>query len=253
MTGNSSRTSEAGASSQDWWQPFQSVDVVDVFHVDLTPHPTNELEALRLLDGEERGRSEGFRYPRHRRQFVLCRAAVRSILCDRLGCENEELAFHTLEHGKPFAVLKGKAAPISFNTSHSGSHGLIALANRGRLGVDVEERCGQRDLDAIIGDVFTVPEQADLASVTGSCKLYLFYKLWTTKEACIKALGTGLSLSPASFEVPYAMRHGGGSSVFEFPEMGTVQWQLTDLGNERFAAAVAYEMGAVQSSGSMAV
>ncbi len=252
MTISSSRISEAGASSQGWWQPFQSVAVVDVFHVDLTPHPSYELEALRLLDDEERERLEGFRYPRHRRQFVLCRAAVRSILCDRLGCENEELAFRTVEHGKPLAVLKGKPAPVSFNTSHSGSHGLIALANGGRLGVDVEERCGERNLDAIIEDVFTGPEQVDLAAVSGSCKLHLFYKLWTTKEACIKALGTGLSLSPASFEVPYAMRHGGGSSVFEFPEMGTVQWQLTDLGNERFAAAVAHEMEAVQSSESMA-
>lgn len=251
MTGSSSRISEAGASSQGWWQPIQSVDVVDVFHVDLTPHPSYELEALRLLDDEERGRSEGFRYPRHRRQFVLCRAAVRSILCDRLGCENEELAFRALEHGKPLAVLKGKPAPISFNTSHSGSHGLITLANDGRLGVDVEERCEQRDLDAIIGDVFTGPEQADLASVTGPCKLHMFYKLWTIKEAFIKAMGTGLSLSPALFEVPYAMRRGAGSSVFEFPEMDTVQWQLTDLGNERFAAAVAYEMEAAQSPESL--
>ena len=249
---SSSRISEAGTSSQGWWQPFNSVDVVDVFHVDLTPHPTYELEALRLLDDEERERSEGFRYPRHRRQFVLCRAALRSILCDRLSCKNEDLTFHTLEHGKPLAVLNEEPAPISFNTSHSGSHGLIALANSGRLGVDVEERCGQRNLDAIIKDVFTGPEQADLAAVTGSCKLHLFYKLWTIKEACIKALGTGLSLSPASFEVPCAMRHGACSSVFEFPEMGTVQWLLTDLGNERFAAAVAYEMSAVQSSGSMA-
>ena len=113
-------------------------------------------------------------------------------------------------------MLKGKAAPISVQYQSQWEPWADCLANRGRLGVDVEERCGQRDLDAIIGDVFTVPEQADLASVTGSCKLYLFYKLWTTKEACIKALGTGLSLSPASFEVPYAMRHGGGVASSSF-------------------------------------
>ena len=177
----------------------------------------------------------------------MCRAGLRVVLCEGLGCENGELAFRTLEHGKPIAVLKGKAAPISFNLSHSGGHGLIALADGGRVGVDVEERCGRRDLDLIAESVFTEGERADLGAVEGVERLRLFYRFWTIKEAFIKALGTGLSLSPARFDVPSGMRRGGDRGMFEFPETATGRWRCQDLGDDRFAAAVAYELDAAQA------
>ena len=230
-----------------WWRLLQVVGDATVLHIDLRPNPDCESRALRLLDAEERDRSTKYRYAQHRRQFVLSRAAVRSILCERLGYENRDLTFRTLEHGKPVALFKGEPAPVSFNVTHSGAHGLIALCDCGRLGVDIEERSDQRDLDGMIDTVFTEPERAELASAHNADRLHLFYKLWTIKEAFIKALGTGLSLSPSLFEVPRAMRHGEvGSSLFEFPGTANVQWQLHDLGNEHFAAAVAHELRPTQ-------
>ena len=215
---------------------------VTVLHVDLASDPVKEAEALAMLHREERDRSHRFRYPQHRRQYILCRAALRSVLCSQLDCGNKDLAFDTFERGKPFALVKGTLAPISFNLSHSGSHGLIAVADRGCVGVDVEERSYRRDISAIMKSVFTPEEQADLVSVGGLHRVHSFYRFWTIKEAFIKAVGTGLSLSPSRFEVPLAMRRGGAGSLFEFPEMPGVQWWLEDLGNERFAAAIAHEL-----------
>ena len=68
-----------------------------------------------------------------------------------------------MTHGKPFALVGGVRAPISFNVSHGGQHGLIALAATERVGVDVEERDARRDLDGIAETVFPSAEQADLA------------------------------------------------------------------------------------------
>ena len=84
-------------------------------------------------------------------------------------------------------------------------------------------------------------EQAELALKRGCDKVHLFFSLWTIKEALIKALGKGFSLDVSGFEVPLAMRRGVVTSTFRFPEMPSVRWRLENLGNERFAAAIAHE------------
>ena len=97
-------------------------------HVDLVPSEADEREAWTWLDGEERRRARRFRHTGARRRYVLCRASLRSLLCGALNCRNQQLALGASEHGKPFATVDGLQAPIAFNVSHSGQHGLIALA-----------------------------------------------------------------------------------------------------------------------------
>ena len=224
-----------------WFRTFREIDDILVIHVDLTPHEEREAHALTWLDEEERSRWRRFKYERPKREFALCRAALRSILCCRLGCDNEQLSFGAFEHAKPFAQVDRKAASVSFNVSHSGKHGLIAFSPQGRLGVDVEERVTSLDLDGISEIVFGSDEQADFASAREPEKPRLFFTLWTLKEALIKALGTGFSLNPSRFEIPPAMRRGARKSIFRFPHLPDVVWRLENLGNQDFAAAIAYE------------
>ena len=224
-----------------WFRKFREIDDILVVHVDLTPDEEREAHAVAWLDEEEWARWRRYRFDRPRREFALCRAALRSILCSRLGCENKQLAFGVSGHGKPFGLVDGIAFPMSFNVSHSGRHGLIALAPQGRLGVDVEERVDRLDLDGMSEIVFGSEEQADFAATHGGEKFRLFFTLWTLKEALIKALGTGFSLDPSRFEVPRAIRRGARKSEFRFPWMQSVRWKLENLGNADFAAAIAYE------------
>ena len=200
--------------------------------------------ALAWLDQAERARWRRYRYERPRREFALCRAALRASLCARLGCGNEDLAFETADHGKPFAVVGGARSPVSFNVSHSGSHGLIALAAAGRIGVDVEERATRHDPDGPIGTVFAPAERTELAAAQGLRKIDLFLTLWTMKEALIKALGTGFSMDISAFEVPPAVRQGSREAAFRFPHDPGVRWRLENLGNDSFAAAMAHELDA---------
>ena len=201
-----------------------------------------ESGAFVWLDEEEQGRRQRLLVGGPRRRFTLCRAALRAILCDKLGCENERLAFDITEHGKPFALVDGAPNDISFNVSHSGSHGLIAFAPAGRLGVDVEERTDRRDIDMLSEAVFGPAEQAKLASTSGYAKTHLFFRLWTIKEALMKAHGAGFQLDASSFETPLDMLRGMRRSVFRLPQLPDVTWQVEDLGNERFAAAIAHEV-----------
>ena len=193
------------------------------------------------LDDDELSRSRRFLYPGPRRRYVLCRSALRAILCTQLASENSQLAFGESRYGKPYALLGHRHVPISFNLSHSGEHGLIAVAPHGQLGVDVEERVARKDIDGVSKMVFG-PNELSALAMAGECgKVDLFYKFWTVKEALIKAVGMGFSLDPLSFEVPSTLHHGA-SSQFQFSHWPEVSWQIEYIGNEEFAAAVAHEV-----------
>ena len=230
-------TADAGC----WWSPLKETGDLTVTHVDLTPHDSREASAFSWLDDYERTRSRRFVHTGARRRYVMCRAATRAALCDRLDCGNEQLTFGASRYGKPFALLDRRPASISFNVSHSGSHGLVAIAPRGRLGVDIEERVVRYNLDSLIGYVLGPNEQASLALESGAGKANLFFRLWTIKEALLKAFGTGFHLDMSKFEVPSAIRTGT-AGTFRFPHMPTVKWHVEYLGNDEYAAATAHEI-----------
>ena len=104
-----------------WWSPWREADGVTVIHVDLAPDTGREARAAELLDDDEKARSSRFRSVRARREFVLCRAALRVCLAERLGYPYERLSFGFLEHGKPYARLAGRsvapAAPAARRSS----------------------------------------------------------------------------------------------------------------------------------------
>ena len=228
--------------SDAWWSPWREDAGSLILHVDLRPDRDREARAVEFLDEEERARWKRFLHKGARRQYALCRAALRINLCERLGCSNRELSFGYLEHGKPFAKIGGAPSAASFNVSHSGHHGLIGFAKVDGLGVDLEVRTPGRDFDGIGERVYGPTERRALSAAAGSGKADLFYRLWSLKEALIKALGTGFSLSPAGFEVPLQMLEGDRAAEFHFPHLPSEPFWLEDLGESRFAAASAYRL-----------
>ena len=228
--------------TRPWWKSFRKTDGVAIIYADLTPNAAREAEALRWLSDVEQTRGERFLQDAARSQYTLCRAALRAILCGRLECGASELAIEPGKFGKPVALVGCEPAEISFNVSHSGRHGLIAVAREGRLGVDVEELVRPRGLDILIGATLTPGEQADLLTMKQTERTRDFFRLWTIKEALVKARGTGLSVDVSTFEVPAEMRQGTVSGVFRFPDSPAASWRVVDLGGRDFAAAVAYEV-----------
>lgn len=230
-----------------WCNHFRNVGSTTIVHVDLSPEKEWESEALGWLDGQEQARRQRFAYDGPRRRFTLCRAALRAILCEELRCQNEQLAFRASRFGKPYALVQDQPAPMSFNVSHSGNHGLVAYAPTGRLGVDIEERDPRRDLSLLIDTVLGPEERTALALTQGQARTHLFFKLWTLKEAVLKALGEGFALDATCIRIPTAIVGGRGSGMLQLPRLPEVTWQIEDLGNQEFAAAVAIELSEVSA------
>ncbi len=222
-----------------WWGHWREAGGATILHVDLTPDAEREAQAVALLDAAERARRRRLLAERARREFALCRAALRVVLAERLACTNRQLSFGYLEHGKPFARVGDRRAVHGFNVSHSGRHGLIAIDGHGRIGVDVEERRPREDLEGIGRLVFTPAEQRLLERAERD-RSREFYRLWSLKEALMKAVGAGFSLAPAKIELPEALLRGARTGEYRFAESPAETWRLVDLGERRFAAALAY-------------
>ncbi len=224
-----------------WWQVYRSMDGIEVFAIGLSPDAALEGYALGLLSQPERTRYRRFLVEDARQQFLLARGALRLLLSKRLNRVPAAISFATEAYGKPYAIVDDVPAPVSFNISHSGDDGLIALTGLRSVGIDLERRRPQVDLDGVAARVFGARERAVLSGLTGRKKLDLFYQLWTCKEALIKAKGTGFSYDPTRFEVPDTILAGGSSARFGFPDDDTQHWMLEDLGSDTYAAALAYQ------------
>ncbi|MBQ8507156.1 MAG: 4'-phosphopantetheinyl transferase superfamily protein [Clostridia bacterium] len=92
--------------------------------------------------------------------------------------------------GKPY--LPGG---ICFNLSHSGSKVVLAV-DEAEVGIDIEQITPWST--AVARQVFTADEQKWLLRQSTDAA---FYRLWTGKEAIMKALGLGFQLPPESFEI----------------------------------------------------
>ncbi len=152
---------------------------------------TRALDWNGSLSPGERERAARFRFAQDRRRFEVSRGLMRQALGRWLGLAPTEVAIGYGTHGKP----RVRGGP-SFNVAHSGPWVLMALAEEGRVGVDVEVVRPLADLEEVAARVFHPEERAELSAAGADerARLTPFYRLWTRKEALVKALGGGLSL-----------------------------------------------------------
>lgn len=225
-----------------WWTDALTLGSVEITFVDLSADHRRERLATGLLDPVESDRVARFILPDAGREFVLCRAALRTLLCSALDCDNTDLTFRTERYGKPYALVRGRVAPVSFNVSHSGDYGLIAIAPHGRVGVDIETHDWAFDLPARLLSVFSARERGDFAETRDDTGWRLrFYRYWTLKESLIKGVGLGFAMNTARFDLPPALRRGEADAVFRFHDQPTANWHLATFGNRAFTAAVAID------------
>jgi 4'-phosphopantetheinyl transferase len=145
-----------------------------------------------LLGADEKDRASRFKFQRDRTRYIVSHAALRSILAAYLSVAAEELQFSLGAHGKPRLVSIQAKGIIQFNLSHSNNLALIVVA-QGEIGVDVEWMKEDFPVMEVAQRFFTVKEIAALAALPIRLQSEAFYKCWTSKEAFLKAKGTGLS------------------------------------------------------------
>lgn len=126
-----------------------------------------------------------------------------------LGIEEERLQYGA--YGKPYAP-----GGAEFSVSHGGNWAVLA-ADHQLIGVDIEP-ISAANLD-VAARVFTRNELCWMRQEP----LERFHVLWTIKESIMKAVGLGLQMDPAQFEVlPVEREHLVGGKTWH------TAWMLHD-------------------------
>ncbi|HEY4144725.1 4'-phosphopantetheinyl transferase family protein [Pinirhizobacter sp.] len=142
-----------------------------------------------------------------------------------LGVSPADLRLGHGPFGKP--ALEGEHSRLSFSWSHTGEVALLGVAwELPELGVDIErDRPRPRLLD-IAGRYFAVGETAWLAAQPPEDRQAAFLRLWTAKEAVLKAHGQGLSYG--LHRVGFTWSGGPAASGFEGELAPASRWSLAE-------------------------
>ncbi len=139
-----------------------------------------------VLDPAERSQAGRFLKSEDTERYRAAHGLVRWVLGAATGRNPAGLSFSLRSGGKPFLADAGS---LDFNISHGGGWVAAALSRSGRIGVDVEVDRPQHFWDEIAGS-FLAPSEISVAGAIGHLKI------WTAKEAALKAHGAGFAIPP---------------------------------------------------------
>lgn len=150
------------------------------------------LESYRnLLSDEELERLGRFAFPYLQHNYLVTRAMVRTCLSHYVDIPPQEWRFGANDNGKPFVLNPG--LPLTFNLSHSGERAALAISSTHSVGIDIEQLSRKRDWLGIAQHYFHLTEVEQLMAQPEEAQCGFFFRLWTLKEAYLKARGTGIS------------------------------------------------------------
>lgn len=141
-----------------------------------------------MISPHQQSEAEKIKNAERRNRFIAIRACLNAFLSHFTGMKTSNHIFVKCESGKPF--LKLPESSLQFNLSHSGDFFLMAVSIN-PVGVDLENKDRKiPELKDIITRYYTFEEQAAVKSSAYPEESFL--KIWTMKEAVVKALGTGI-------------------------------------------------------------
>ena len=129
------------------------------------------------------------------------------------------------EYGKPFLV---DDPGLVFNHSHSQQNYAIAMSTHIQdLGIDLEDLDRQVRFEALAKHAFHPNEWQRWQQL--DCDPEYWFKVWTTKEAVLKAAGVGIALDLNSLNTQVHPIHNGG--MCSHPQLGSFSYQNFILNN----------------------
>lgn len=152
-----------------------------------------------LLTEEERAQQQRFRFAKHRHQYLVTRALVRTTLSRYINLEPHLWRFSKNAYGRPEISIPTGLPPLRFNLSHTEGLIICGVVLTQDIGVDVENIERQGATVEIAERFFSTQEVNDLHLVSELNRQDRFFDYWTLKESYIKARGMGLSLPLEQF------------------------------------------------------
>ncbi|MDE0105341.1 MAG: 4'-phosphopantetheinyl transferase superfamily protein [Bryobacterales bacterium] len=142
-----------------------------------------------------------------RRTFVGARARLRRLLAAYLPTSSGPVDLRRGVNGKPRLTGHLAHCGLHFNTSHCQARAMFAFS-RSQVGVDIEALRPLSSALRLAERFFTPSEIAEVAKQRARGQPDTFLKIWTCKEAYVKAIGGSVPQDLGTFQVALEPRRG---------------------------------------------
>jgi 4'-phosphopantetheinyl transferase len=196
------------------------------------------------LDSTERARSSRFRLLEDRLTYIAAHWLLRTALSAISGNSSTDWRFVVEKHGKPRIDPQAGLPEYEFSLSHARGFVACAICAGAKIGIDVETLAHERARFDNATNFFSPSEVMLLRNTPAAQQAAVFFRLWTLKEAFIKATGEGLSRSLVSFSFsldPVSIAFPSGDAD------EAEQWQFAEIRpttRHLLAVAVRHPLGA---------
>lgn len=165
-----------------------------------------------LLNEAESIKANRFHFEKHRTRYKIAHGFLRTVLSLYLDLPAKDISFAFKPNGKPYI----ENSRIHFNLSHSEDKAVYAFAHS-EVGVDIELINDTYNSD-VAARYFSPDENARINKTNPEQQAAEFYRIWSRKEALIKASGKDLSMGSEQF-----------STLAEKVTLDAISWHLIDL------------------------
>lgn len=187
-------------------------------HLRFDPADIDKWEVL--LSSEEALRADAFPRTKRRNEFVLGRAAARLLLSERMTEPPDAVRLEVAESG----AVDVMGTDLHISIAHSGEHAVAAAAPR-HIGVDIE---GIQARHSDLARFMLHPEERHLIDAIPLDDERTHILCWTLKEATLKAMRTGLRVSPKKLRLDLDLEAEQARVHVEGGETWTVQFEEWD-------------------------
>ena len=130
-------------------------------------------------------------HPKRRQEQQISRSLRRQLLSDYLLVAPEQLEFAQHVHGKPYLTNHPQ---IKFSQSHCTNQFILVMNKQGvAVGVDIEAKDRSLKVHALAARILTPKEFEQFGQAIDQQAFLL--RIWTIKEAVLKATGLGIRLN----------------------------------------------------------
>lgn len=210
-------------------QFFMQIELnhIHIWSKTLNISQTEALHYWRILNKEERQRASKFVASHHRNRFIATRANLRLLIGKYLYQSPDAIELQYATYQKPFLPN----SELHFNLSHSSDLAVFAFCLVADIGIDIEEIKSNYN-EEIAKRYFSPIENQTLFKLPKAEQIDAFYRLWSRKEAFLKATGKGLTQSLSDFTVS----HENCTETIQYDNM---TWSLYPINTyPKYAGAV---------------
>jgi 4'-phosphopantetheinyl transferase len=174
---------------------------IHIWLVEFERFKHEESNLYQILSREEQEAAKNFYFAKDQYSYTIAHGTLRRILSQYLDTPADQICFGEENYGKPI-IQSPAQPPLHFNLSHSGDRSLVAVAHL-PVGVDIEQIRPNLQYTMLSPHIMSPNEQKAFEQLPDSEKEMHFFRLWTRKEAYIKAIGKGLAHPLQKFTISF--------------------------------------------------